>query len=163
MNEIEIKIELPELWGTGSFIKNEWGCINLLVGANGTGKSLFAEKLKAQLRKRGFSVRMLNAERLSGFEKQSYTYFTSDQLSKGLNITHFDDYKSRGDNFGLSTSAFVILRERLDIKLQIEAFLSDIFEKSIRLVEEGGYLKPKMQNIEGGVEYNVSFRQACII
>lgn len=60
MNEIEIKIKLPELWGSHLFSKNEWGSINLLVGANGTGKSLFAEKLKTQINQRGFSVRMLN-------------------------------------------------------------------------------------------------------
>jgi ATP-dependent protease Clp ATPase subunit len=46
MNRIEITIQLPELWGDRSFVKNEWGNINLLVGANGTGKTLFAEQLK---------------------------------------------------------------------------------------------------------------------
>ncbi len=78
MNTIEINIKVPQLWGEETFIKNEWGDINLLVGANGTGKTLFAEQLKNQLKQKGFSVRYLNAERLSGFEKTNYSYFTSD-------------------------------------------------------------------------------------
>lgn len=158
MNRIDITIQVPELWGDESFVKNEWGDINLLVGANATGKSLFAEQLKIQLTRKGYSTRFLNAERLSGFEKRDYSYFSSSNLSAGLNISHFSQYKSQGENFGLSTSAFVILKERLDIKIQIEAFLSDIFSKTIRLVEEGGYLKPKMQNI-GGDEYGLKERE----
>jgi hypothetical protein len=34
------------MWGENIFRKTGWGSINLLVGANGTGKSLFAEQLK---------------------------------------------------------------------------------------------------------------------
>jgi hypothetical protein len=159
MNTIEIAIKLPDLWGEESFVKNEWGDINLLVGANGTGKSLFAEQLKKQLTQKGYSTRFLSAERLSGFEKQGYSFFSSSNLDQGLNISRFKDYKSYGDSFGLSTSAFVILKERLDIKIRIEAFLSDLFNKIIRLVEEGGFLKPKMQNI-GGKEYGLK-EQEC--
>lgn len=159
MNQIDISINIPEMWGENTFRKTNWGSVNLLVGANGTGKSLFAEQLKNQLSQRGYSVRLLNAERLSGFEKMEYSYFSSGQFSQGLNISHFKNYKSHGENYGLSTSAFVILRERLDIRILIEAFLSDIFKKTIRLVEEGGFLKPKMQNIKGGNEYNLKEKE----
>jgi len=142
MINIPIKIALPEIWH-GEFEKNEWNPINFIVGANGTGKTLFSEKLRQQLQPQrkfkgmtpqsSLKVRLLTAERLSGFEKKEY---------------------------GLSTSAFVILKERLDIRIKIEALLSDIFKKTIRLVEEGGYLKHKMQNIAGGVEYTLK-EQEC--
>jgi len=155
MNNIDLTIRVPELWGDNTFTKKEWGHINLLVGANGTGKSLFAEQLKTQLVSKGFKVRTLSAERLSGFEKQNYTYFTSSHFDNGLNISQFNSFKSHGEQYGLSTSAFVILKERLDIKIKIEAFLSDIFNKTIRLVEEGGFLKPKIQNIKKGGEYEL--------
>lgn len=72
----------------------------------------------------------------------------------------FNDYKNYGQQYGLSTSAFIILKERLDIRIKIEALLSDLFKKTIRLVEEGGYLKPKMQNIDGGEEYGLK-EQEC--
>lgn len=128
--------------------------MNFIVGANGTGKSLFSDQLKNQLANSGFKVRQLTAERLAGFEKTSYNYFTSTQLGEGLNISQFHQYKNYGDRFGLSSSAFILLKQRLDIRIRIEAILSDLFKKNIRLVEEGGFLKPKMQNL-GGEEYSM--------
>lgn len=156
---ISINIQLPKIW-QGEFVKNEWNPINFIVGANGTGKSLLSYELKMQLERNGFKVRLLTAERLSGFEKTSYAYFTDSQLNNGLNISSFRYYKNFGQQYGLSTSAFIILKERLDIRIKIEALLSDLFKKTIRLVEEGGYLKPKMQNIDGGEEYGLK-EQEC--
>ena len=158
---IPITIKLPALWGTETFSKSEWGTINLIVGPNGTGKSLFADQLKAELTKQGIKPRLLNAERLSGLEKQNYSGFShGSALHQGLNISEFQNLKNQGEAYGLSSSAFVILKERLDIRIRIEALLSDIFNKTIRLVEEGGFLKPKIQNISGGVEYGLK-EQEC--
>lgn len=162
MINIPISVNLPELWGTETFTKNEWGEINLIVGPNGTGKSLFAEQLKNQLHSKGYKARLLNAERLSGLEKQNYNYYGSSNLSSGLNISQFSLIKSNGENYGLSSSAFIILKERLDIRVKIEALLSDIFNKTIRLVEEGGYLKPKIQNNSGGAEYGLKEKNATV-
>ena len=156
---VPVNIEIPQIW-PGTFSKNEWNSVNFIVGANGTGKSLFSNELKEQLQSQGFKVRLLSAERLSGFEKESYSYFTSSQIKEGLNISNFKYYKNYGQQYGLSTSAFIILKERLDIRIKIEALLSDLFKKTIRLVEEGGYLKPKMQNIDGGEEYGLK-EQEC--
>lgn len=152
MINISIKISLPEIWH-GEFEKNEWGSVNFIVGANGTGKSLLSDRLKEQLGFQKYKVRLLTAERLAGLEKKDYSYFSSSNFRKGLDISNFSTYKSYGEQFGLSTSAFVLLKERLDIRIKIEAIISDLFQKTIRLVEEGGYLKPKMQNISGGGEY----------
>ncbi|MDR1878490.1 MAG: AAA family ATPase [Bacteroidales bacterium] len=163
MITIPVKISLPEIW-QGEFEKNEWNPINFIVGANGTGKSLFSDKLKAQLKSKDIKARLLTAERLSGLEKQSYSEFNATGLrimpfEKGFDLSKIQNIKNNGENYGLSSSAFVILRERLDIKIKIEAFLSDIFKKAIRLVEEGGYLKPKMQNISGGAEYTLKEKE----
>ncbi|KPQ12987.1 MAG: AAA domain protein [Algoriphagus marincola HL-49] len=151
-----IDITIPLLWGEEHFIKNEWGYINYLVGPNGTGKSLLAEQIKARFNGGGFTPRYLNAERLVGLEKQQEGRFGGGQLHRGFDITHLEDYKNRAENTGLSSSAIIILKQRLDIRIKIEALLSDIFGKTIRLVEEGGFLKPKMQNIKAGAEYNLS-------
>lgn len=151
-----VDITIPFLWGDEHFIKNEWGDINYLVGANGTGKSLLAEQIKSKFSGDGFLPRYLNAERLVGLEKQEIGRYGGGGLHRGFDITYFEDYKSRAENSGLSSSAIVILKQRLDIRIKIEALLSDIFGKTIRLVEEGGYLKPKMQNIKAGEEYNLA-------
>jgi predicted ATP-dependent endonuclease of OLD family len=160
MINIPISIQIPDLWQTQTFIKNDWGPINIIVGPNGTGKSLFADQLKQQLARKSYKTRLLNAERLSGLEKQNYTYFThGSKLSQGLNISEFAGLKQYGEEYGLSSSAFVILKERLDIRVKIEALLSDIFAKTIRLVEEGGFLKPKIQNNNGGTEYELKEKE----
>ena len=156
---IPIKIELPKIW-PGTFEKAEWNSINFIVGPNGTGKSLLSNQLYDKLKGKGYKVRLLSAERLSGFEKSNYNYFTSSQLEQGLNISYFNTYKDYGQRYGLSTYAFIILKERLDVKIKIEALLSDLFRKTIRLVEEGGFLKPKIQNIDGGEEYGLK-EQEC--
>ena len=88
--DIDIRIELPVLW-QGTFEKKKWNSVNFIVGANGTGKSLFAEQLKLQLGQKGFKVRQLTAERLAGFEKTNYNYYTNSQIGGGLNISYFND------------------------------------------------------------------------
>ena len=156
---ILIKIELPQVW-SGIFEKDEWNSINFIVGPNGTGKSLLSNQLYDNLKVKEYKVRLLSAERLSGFEKTNYDFFTNSRIQNGLNISQFDYYKDFGQRYGLSTDAFIILKERLDVRIKIEALLSDLFRKTIRLVEEGGFLKPKIQNIDGGEEYGLK-EQEC--
>lgn len=160
---INIKIELPQVW-SGTFEKNEWNTINYIVGPNGSGKSLLSSRLKKQLKDTGYKVRLLSAERLAGLEKESYSYSatesTNDGFSKGFNIAKLDTIISEGENRNLAASAIVILKKRLDVRIKIEALLSDLFRKTIILVEEGGYLKPKIQNIDGGEEYGLK-EQEC--
>jgi hypothetical protein len=156
---IDIRIKLPQLW-EGEFVKTTWNSVNFIVGANGTGKSLLSDQLKGQLQRKGYKVRLLTAERLAGFEKSNYNYFSSSGFNQGLNISQFNEYKSYGSQYGLSSPAYILLKQHLDIRIRIEAVLSDLFKKNIRLVEEGGFLKPMMQNINGGQEYNLK-EQEC--
>lgn len=115
---IQINIQLPQIW-QGTFTKNEWNSINFIVGANGTGKTLLSNALRDKLREKGYIARILSAERLAGFEKESYAYFASSQIRDGLNISNFGEYKNFGNQYGLSSSAFIILKERLDIRIKI--------------------------------------------
>lgn len=152
---LDINVSIPDLWGEKRFKKNEWGSINYLVGPNATGKTRFAEQLKQQCQNKGLKVRPLSTERLSGFEKQRYDYFGSSQLERGFDIGHFPYLKRHGMDYGLSADAFVILKEKLDIKIKIEATLSQLFGRRIRLAEEGGFLIPRIQRVEGGSEYGL--------
>lgn len=160
MINIPISITVPYLWGTKEFNKTEWGPINILVGPNGSGKSVFSESLKDALVEHKFKTRLLSAERLTGLEKKSYHYFTNGQaLEAGFNISHFEEYKLQGDDYGLSASAFIILKENLDIRIKIEALVSEIFKKRIRLVEQGGFLKPMIQNNNSTSEYDFKSKE----
>jgi hypothetical protein len=154
MIDLNVSINLPVLWGDKTFEKNKWSAINLFVGPNGTGKTLFAEELQKPLKANGYNPRPLSAERLFGLEKQDYVHFGSRRHGdSGINIAEFDRLKSEGASFGLVKDAFVLLKERLDLRITIETILSDIFKKRMRLSEQGGFLKPKMQNLKGGEEY----------
>lgn len=152
----QVNISIPMLWGQETFIKDKWGCINYIVGANGTGKSLLAAQIKNNFNGGGFLPRYLNAERLTGLEKEQEGRYGGGSMARGFDISLFEDLKSRAEVSGLSSSAIIILKERLDVRIKIEALLSDMFGKTIRLAEEGGFLKPVMQRISGGGEYNLS-------
>jgi len=152
---LNINISIPDLWAEQRFQKNEWGSINYLVGPNATGKTRFAEQLKQQCQSQGLKIRYLSSERLSGLERQQYGLFGYSNISRGLDIGQFTEYKNQGLNYGLSAGAFAILKEKLDVKIKIEATLSQLFGRQIRLAEEGGFLKPKIQRIEVGDEYGL--------
>ena len=61
---VETKVKLPFLWGKTAFKKDRWNQINLIVGPNGSGKTLLAEELAKQFSERGYSVLFLRAERI---------------------------------------------------------------------------------------------------
>jgi len=152
---LDINISIPDLWGEQGFQKNEWGSINYLVGPNATGKTRFAEQLKKQCQNQGLKVRHLSSERLAGLEKQQYGLFGYSNIYRGLDTGQFAQYIIQGKEYGLSADAFAILKERLDLRIRIEAILSQLFGRRIRLAEEGGFLKPKIQKIVGGDEYGL--------
>ena len=155
MLELSIEISIPYLWGDLKFQKNEWGAINYLVGPNATGKTLFAEQLRQRCEQQGLKVRYLSTERLSGLQRRNYSYFGISQIERGLNIGQFQQYKNYGKQYGLSADAFIILKEKLDIRIRIEAALSQFFGRGVRLAEEGGFLNPKIRKT-GGKEYGLS-------
>lgn len=154
---LAISVSLPFLWGGQVFEKNEWGFLNFLVGPNGTGKTLFTDQLRQQCQVQGLKPRYLNAERLSGMEKSDSSSFLGsyNPLIRGMDIAQLLQYKQGAASIGLSLDAFFTLKEKLDVRVRIEANLSQLFGRRIRLAEEGGFLKPKMQMIDGGDEYGL--------
>jgi hypothetical protein len=152
---LNIDISIPDLWGEQRFQKSEWGSINYLVGPNATGKTRFVEQLRQQAEKQKLKVRYLSSERLAGLEKQQYGHFGYSNIDRGLDIGQFERYKSEGRVYGLAADAFAILKEKIDVKIRIEATLSQLFGRRIRLAEEGGFLHPKIQRIEAGDEYGL--------
>ena len=53
MIHIETKTKIPFLWGKSVFKKSEWSQVNLIVGPNGSGKTLLAEELACQFEENG--------------------------------------------------------------------------------------------------------------
>lgn len=158
--ELQLKIELPMLWGDTSFERNTWGAINYCVGPNGTGKSLFADQLKAQLAAKQLKPRLISADRLMGLERHEDYWGRRRRPGEGLDIGQFQQTKREAEQKGLISDSFILIREKLDIRIRIEAFLSTLFARRIRLVEQGGFLVPKIINVANGAEYDFR-KQEC--
>ena len=134
--ELDIRISLPQLWRDEEFVKTEWGAINYLVGPNGTGKTLFAEALRPQCEAQGLRTRYLSAERLAGSEKYQATAFAYSYIERGLDIGKFGDYIAQARLYGLSTDAWIVLRDKRDVRLRVEATLSSLFGRRAWLRKE---------------------------
>ena len=63
MIELETKVRDPFLWGKSVFKKTRWSQINLIVGPNGSGKTILATELTKQFEASGKSVKFISAER----------------------------------------------------------------------------------------------------
>lgn len=124
---------LTFLWGNAHFIKNEWDTITYIVGPNGTGKTIVAERLRNEFKVAGLNVRYFSAERLNALANKwdRNGYLQSDNLRNGLNIGDFAGYKSKADELGQSIDALIELRNKIDLQIKIESILSDIFGKTI--------------------------------
>lgn len=62
MIELETRVKIPFLWGKSVFRKSKWSQINLIVGPNGSGKTILAQELAKQFDAAGHSVRFVKSE-----------------------------------------------------------------------------------------------------
>ena len=62
MIELETKVRVPFLWGKAVFKKSRWSQINLIVGPNGSGKTILATELTKQFQASGKTGKYINAE-----------------------------------------------------------------------------------------------------
>ena len=59
MFHLDVKVKLPFLWGKAVFKKSEWPQINLIVGPNGSGKTLLAQEISSKFSTAGYRVNFL--------------------------------------------------------------------------------------------------------
>jgi len=151
-----ISFDLPVPWTEGKFETETIGRINFLVGPNGSGKSMFAEALKSYLG----NARILGTDRLSGMEHTSpYKNAFGDHFANGLVKNQFPYFKEAGkQGFGLDT--IILLEERMDLRIQVEATLSDLFSRRISLEWDSGNLIARARLGDTGNSYRLD-RDEC--
>lgn len=151
MIEKHLLFDLPSPWVEKRFEVRRLGSINYLVGPNGSGKSRFAETLKSQLQK----VRHLGTDRLRGMEKNQGMGFLGDSFAQGVQKNWFQHLKNAGVTYGFGMDTLVILEERIDIRVRIEATLSHLFGRKILLEWDSGFLLPKAILARTGSSYRL--------
>ena len=156
MIDHSLRINLPVPWEDQTFKTDHIGPINFLVGPNGSGKSQFAVQLFRGMRR----ARLLGTDRLSGMEQNAEVRsFTGDPTSQGYQKRRFSRYKEAGAA-GSGIDTVVLLEERMDLRIRIEATLAHLFDREITLEWDSGNLIPMVTRSGGGASYRLD-REEC--
>lgn len=156
MFQKSLSFDLPQPWAGECFTATKIGHINFLVGPNGSGKSKFAQALKEQLG----NARLLGTDRLMGMEQNpALRNIFGDQMSLGLAKNYFNHFKDAGRQ-GLGIDTVVLLEERLDLRIQVEATLSHLFNRKIFLEWDSGNLQARAVLGKTGCSYRLD-RDEC--
>ena len=160
MIKTNLSFPLPPPWENKSFETTQIGPINFLVGPNGSGKSQFARILFNQLNSQSGGVRLLGTHRLSSMEDNGpLRAFTNDTFASGFAKNYFGYLKQAGQA-GSGIDTFILLEERMDLRIQVEATLSHLFNREIILEWDSGNLISKMR-LRGGRESYRLDREEC--
>ena len=153
---MNVSISLPAPWVSGTFEANEIGPVNFLVGPNGSGKSRFAKELAGNIP----GARLLGTDRLSGMEQvRPFARSFGDNFLEGLQKSQFGNFK-RDDTAISGISTLVLLEERIDLRMQVEAVLGKLFNRDIMLEWDSGNLVPKARVHGRSDEYRLD-RDEC--
>lgn len=155
MIDKSISLVLPPPWSGESFSIDRLGKMSFLVGPNGSGKSRFASKLKDALPE----ARLLGTDRLDGMSVNPMSRFIGDHFRPGYQKNQFSHLKEAGIN-GSGIDAFIILEERPDIRVIVEATVSSLFNRDVLLEWDSGNLVPKARLARTGDFYRID-RDEC--
>ena len=143
MIDKHISIRLPTPWQDKTFETDRIGAVNFLVGPNGSGKSQFALSLSKALKNSGGNVRLLGTDRLSEMKRNgSFQRHWGDPFNEGFAKNQFQYLKEAGAE-GSGIDTIVLLEERMDLRIQVEATLSHLFDREITMEWDSGNLLPK--------------------
>lgn len=155
MIEQPITFTLPKPWAEQQFTLERLGELSFLVGPNGSGKSRFANTLKFVIP----NARLLGTDRLEGMSQSAMSSILGDRFSGGYQKSQFSHFRHAG-TVGSGIDAFIILEERPDIRVIVEATLSSLFDRDITLEWDSGNLVPKARLARTGDAYRMD-REEC--
>ena len=155
----DLKLELPPPWSGETFEVREIGPINFLVGPNGSGKSRFAGVLLSALNQTG-KARLLDTDRLSRMTSpNAISHYWGDPTEAGYDRSSFPTLRNAGDE-GSGIDTIVILEERIDLRIQIEATLGELFGREVTFKWDSGRLIPMVRRSDDQVAYRLD-RDEC--
>lgn len=156
MIEMQIEFDLPLPWLNKKFQSNKFSPINFLVGPNGSGKSQFSRSLKSFLP----GARLLGTDRLSGMAYNTgLEGLFGDNFASGFAKNYFDHLKQAAQQ-GSGIDTVILLEERLELRIQVEATLSHLFNRAISLEWDSGNLLARATHGGTGASYRLD-RDEC--
>ena len=150
-----ISFELPKPWSTQWFSIDRIGELSFFVGPNGSGKSRFADALRRALT----NARLLGTDRLEGMSPGAITRMFGDHFALGYEKRQFSNLLQAGVH-GSGIDAFIILEDRPDIRVIVEATVSSLLNRDIVLEWDSGNLVPKARLARTGDFYRAD-REEC--
>ena len=156
MIDMDLEITLPSPWHGQSFELAPVGPVNFLVGPNGSGKSQFARALAPRLP----GSRFLGTDRLSGMEQvRPLADMYGEYFPGGLPKNQFDNFR-QSEMAGLGIGTLILLEERIDLRIQVEAVLSHLFHRDINLEWDSGNLVAMVRRRGDNASYRLD-REEC--
>ena len=156
MIKTNLSFSLPQPWKEQAFETQQIGPINYLVGPNGSGKSQFAKELTKYLP----NPRLLDTDRLRGMEQSgALDNLVGRSFNAGYAKNQFSHLKNAG-TAGSGIDTIVLLEERMDLRIQVEATLSHLFDREIILDWDSGNLVALARRIGGDDSYRLD-REEC--
>ena len=156
MIKTNLSFSLPQPWKEQAFETQQIGPINYLVGPNGSGKSQFANELTKYLP----NPRLLGTDRLRGMEQSSAL---DDVVGRSFNEGYAKNqftYLKRAGTAGSGIDTIVLLEERMDLRIQVEATLGHLFDREIILDWDSGNLVARVRRTGSGDSYRLD-REEC--
>src|ERR1700694_918233 len=113
-----ISFSLPTPWSGETFTIDRLNALSFFVGPNGSGKSRFADHLRGVLP----HSRLLGTDRLEGMSRSPMAGNFGDHFAVGYQKNFFPAFRQAA-NLGSGLDAFVVLEDRPDIRVVVEATL----------------------------------------
>jgi len=151
----KFSFSLPKPWDEQTFTIDRLSALSFLVGPNGSGKSRFAKSLMSKMP----GARLLGTDRLEGMGQNAVSQMGGDRFASGYQKDQFSTLRSAG-GAGSGIDTFVILEERPDIRVIVEATISSLFNREITLEWNSGRLVPKARLARTGDSYRMD-REEC--
>jgi len=156
-----IDIALPPPWPNGAkFTLDSLPQLTWLVGPNGTGKTKFLRALRDHPNLANLSPRLISADRLSVVRTdETMRSIWGDRVGQGLQKSQFPTLVSANHRDGAIVGTVALLFQRPDLRIRVEATLSQLLSRHLRLEMTDGNLNPKIR-FGVGAEYAM-FANEC--